>query len=201
VRKYLNLPPDRTEWDVERYADHVKNSRVTEDGGLSAHDVKLQKFFKQSSFGNIDVPAVICDMHGKIVTWCLPDIICLARIVCQCQPREIYSLNNNIQENFHSATKQINLILYQSRSTSTCWRQAGFRHDQLDPEFQPGTATFSPGYFMQAHEVKHPSYEMQSYLISAPRDWLMIFTCLQTCTQRKLRAFCPPFPMQRSFWT
>jgi hypothetical protein len=59
----------------------VKNSRVKEDGSYSEVDSKLHEYFVQASFGELHEPTTILDIHGRIMAWFLPDIICKQRLV------------------------------------------------------------------------------------------------------------------------
>jgi hypothetical protein len=71
----------RTEWDVDRYSERVKISRVNADGHISDADRNLQNYFEPAEFGDIDLPATIIDCHGRIIAWHLPSILCNHRIV------------------------------------------------------------------------------------------------------------------------
>jgi hypothetical protein len=71
----------KTEWDVMRFADRVKNSRVTMDGERSKGDLSLPSYFPQACFGELEDPATILDAHGRIIVWHLPDILHVNRIV------------------------------------------------------------------------------------------------------------------------
>jgi len=72
----------KTKWDVTRYADCVKLSRVTLDGARSQADLNLTNYFELAQIGDIDVPATILDCHGRIMVWYLPSILSKHRIVC-----------------------------------------------------------------------------------------------------------------------
>ena len=39
-------------------------------------DSKLHEYFVQASFGELHEPTTILDIHGRIMAWFLPDIIC-----------------------------------------------------------------------------------------------------------------------------
>jgi hypothetical protein len=71
----------KTEWDVSRFANRVKNSRVDASGKVSAADAKLNEYFKESSFGSLTEPTIILDMHNRIMVWALPGLLHLKRIV------------------------------------------------------------------------------------------------------------------------
>lgn len=77
------LQSDQTDWDVERLADRVKNTRPQEgDANASVEDKRLAKYFKNPQFGEFDEPATVIDRHGRIILWHLPLIISVYRMVC-----------------------------------------------------------------------------------------------------------------------
>jgi hypothetical protein len=73
-----------TKWDVMRYADKVKNSRVAPNGDLSAADANLFNYFLQASLGSITEPTTIVDQHDRVMAWHLPGILHDKRVVRQC---------------------------------------------------------------------------------------------------------------------
>ena len=68
------------EWDVTRFADSVKNTRVHEDKEAEA-DLRLPLYFRQAEFGKLTTPATILDMHGRVMVWALPGILNPKRLV------------------------------------------------------------------------------------------------------------------------
>jgi hypothetical protein len=70
----------QTEWDVTRFADKVKNTRVREVGEAQA-DLTLPLYFRQANFGKLATPTTILDMHGRIMVWALPGILHPKRLV------------------------------------------------------------------------------------------------------------------------
>jgi hypothetical protein len=82
VLKYsiLMMLPDRTEWDVERYADKVKNTKVTRDGGAKCN-VNLRGYFPPTICGEVTKPSTVLDCFDRIILWNLPGIICSGRVV------------------------------------------------------------------------------------------------------------------------
>ena len=73
---------DKTDWDVARLADRVKNKCPSADGDTSVEDAILAKYFKNPQIGDIDMPATILDRHGRIMVWYLPHLFCMRRMVC-----------------------------------------------------------------------------------------------------------------------
>lgn len=73
---------DTVPWDVERLAEKVKGIKVQQIGEESSSDILLSKYFESVQFGNIVHPAVILDLHGKIITWHLPGALTASRVVC-----------------------------------------------------------------------------------------------------------------------
>ena len=86
LRMVADCWTDKTTWDVERYADRVKNSRVRGDGALSAEDRKLSSYFGKLKFGEVDEPTTLIDQYSRILLWHLPDILCKARVVSDFVP-------------------------------------------------------------------------------------------------------------------
>jgi hypothetical protein len=82
VLKYsiLMMPPDHTDWDVERYADKVKNTKVTKDGGVKC-DVNLRNYFPPAICGEVTKPSTVLDCNDRIVLWNLPGILYPGRVV------------------------------------------------------------------------------------------------------------------------
>jgi hypothetical protein len=70
-----------TPWDVERFAEKVKNIPVDLNGGKSSSDESLLKYFQDTKFGDIYAPAVIMDCHGRILAWHLPGALTVSRVV------------------------------------------------------------------------------------------------------------------------
>lgn len=73
---------DKTEWDITRFADRVKNTRPCTDADNSAEDARLAKFFENPNFGDMDEPCTILDRCGRIMLWYLPHIFAPYRVVC-----------------------------------------------------------------------------------------------------------------------
>jgi hypothetical protein len=73
--------PGCTNWDVTRFADRVKNSKVTSDGSVSEADGTLPEYFEQATFGDLTEPATILDMHGRVMVWALPGVMHPNRLV------------------------------------------------------------------------------------------------------------------------
>ena len=72
---------DKTEWDVTRFAERVKNTRPCIDGDNFAEDARLAKFFVNPNFGDVDEPCTMLDRHGRIMVWYLPHIFVSGRVV------------------------------------------------------------------------------------------------------------------------
>jgi hypothetical protein len=80
---YSSCFSGRTAWDVERLADHVKNSVVHENGMESQADSSTPEYFEQADFGDITDPTTILDMHGRVIVWALPGVMHPNRLVSQ----------------------------------------------------------------------------------------------------------------------
>jgi hypothetical protein len=70
----------QTEWDITRFADKVKNTKVDENKESPA-DLTLPLHFPQAEFGKLTDPATILDLHGKVMVWALPGVLHPNRIV------------------------------------------------------------------------------------------------------------------------
>jgi hypothetical protein len=77
----LNKLTDTTSWDVTRFADRVKNTVGRKDGVESETDSRLPVYFEEADFGDIMSPATILDQYGRVMTWVLPGILHLNRLV------------------------------------------------------------------------------------------------------------------------
>lgn len=71
----------QTDWDVERLADRVKNTRPQSENGTSVEDDRLAKYFENPRFGEFNEPATMLDRHGRIILWYLPLIFSRYRVV------------------------------------------------------------------------------------------------------------------------
>ena len=78
---FLIHPIDKTEWDISRFADRVKNTKPTANIDESLEDARLAKFFENPQFGYFEDPATILDRHGRIMMWILPRILSPYRVV------------------------------------------------------------------------------------------------------------------------
>ena len=63
-----------TEWDVTRYAEHTKIVKVNPDGNIP-ESVKMEKYFTQAQFGNIELPPpfltyMVASLHGISQIYC-----------------------------------------------------------------------------------------------------------------------------------
>jgi hypothetical protein len=58
-----------------RFADRVKNTRPRPNGEPAIDDLNLEKFFTNPELGDLNEPATIVDIFGRIMVWYLPDIL------------------------------------------------------------------------------------------------------------------------------
>lgn len=70
----------RTEWDLERFAESAKNTKVRESGQSPA-DERLSLRFPQAEFGRLVDPSTILDRHGRVAVWALPGVLHPKRLV------------------------------------------------------------------------------------------------------------------------
>jgi hypothetical protein len=71
---------------------------------------------------------------------------------------DIISDAASFQDQYNAAVQGMSSLLRHNRESktkqsNTSWRSLGFRGKQSNQQFEPGTANFSPGYYMQRHEV------------------------------------------------
>ena len=155
----------QTEWDIVRFADHVKNSQVREDGGQSQIDLNLSQYFPQACFGTLHNPTTILDRSGHIAVWYLPDVIHPKRNVSHLVGLWHILSNLEHETDCNEAIKKLPGPLRRGREGVTSWRTRGFvdPHDDsgfaaedepgVQYLFEPGIADFSPGWFMQRQHV------------------------------------------------
>jgi alpha-amylase/alpha-mannosidase (GH57 family) len=77
----FDLLSAQTNWDVERLADRVKNTRPQSENGTSVEDDRLAKYFENPQFGEFTEPATVLDRYGRIILWYLPLIFSRYRVV------------------------------------------------------------------------------------------------------------------------
>jgi hypothetical protein len=61
----------------------VKISKVSKDGKEHILDANLKKFFGKTDFGHLNLPMTILDRFGRVMTWALPRVLHLNRVVSQ----------------------------------------------------------------------------------------------------------------------
>lgn len=156
---------DKTEWDVTRMADRVKNTRPRPDGDMSIEDAKLARYFDNPMIGEIEEPATVLDRHNRIVLWYLPCLFSLRRIVRFCSFSSasafqyIYFCSLIVpQDNLNSATVALRQPLNSfmnslDADTTTVWRHSLFDTPPEGGLFGAGVLNMSPGWFQQAKDV------------------------------------------------
>jgi hypothetical protein len=155
----------KTEWDVSRLATRVKTSRVDASGKVSTADEKLKKYFKGSSLGILTKPTTILDQYGRVMVWALPGLLHSRRIVSYYLSHRLLKIIF-VQEDYNTATAGISHALRRGRAKGASWRSAHFVTSIIEPQsFEPGVADFSPGWFMQGHEVSIQLYILFVYLV------------------------------------
>jgi hypothetical protein len=73
--------PVRVTFDVERFADRIKNSRVTNHEQVTSELERLSKFYTPEDGGVHEEPMVVVDCHGRILLWYLPEVLSQASLV------------------------------------------------------------------------------------------------------------------------
>jgi hypothetical protein len=78
----MHWTEDYVTWDAERYGESCKMSPPNPDGLPTTEPERLKKYYPQVELGRISKPATIVDMHGRILTIYLPNILSSSRVVC-----------------------------------------------------------------------------------------------------------------------
>ena len=71
----------RVSFNVERYVEHINNSRVKHNDQVSKELEHLSKFYIPENGGEHKEPMVVVDCHGQILLWYLPEVLSTARLV------------------------------------------------------------------------------------------------------------------------
>ncbi|KAG2029992.1 hypothetical protein BDR03DRAFT_1017653 [Suillus americanus] len=151
---------DHLHWDAERYGASVKLSPPDHDGLPTGEPERLRKFFHKADLGRISKPATIVDMHGKILTIFLPDILSPCHV-----------------DHINTVTKRLHKVLGRSLTASSAtdnpWRSSGFCAPDCGGQFGAGRITISPGYFMQRQErIQDPLVISASYSSADVQNWV-----------------------------
>ncbi|KAF7984919.1 hypothetical protein HWV62_9819, partial [Athelia sp. TMB] len=141
-------------FDIERLADRVKNTRVKDGDNDDDSLDPLGKFFTPTGLGVIDMPATVLDQHGRIILWYLPDIVAPFRIAA-------FNLSiRGLKQPLRSSMQESN-----ANRKGTTWRHANYHAPADGGLFGAGTLNLSPGWFQQGHERLvdglHISQDMQ----------------------------------------
>jgi hypothetical protein len=68
--------------DIERFADHIKNYRASNEQQIVNNLGRLRKFYMLGEEQPVQKdPLVVVDCHGRIVCWSLPMILSKHRLV------------------------------------------------------------------------------------------------------------------------
>jgi hypothetical protein len=68
--------------DIERFADHIKNYKASNEQQIVNNLARLEKFYMLGKEQPVlKEPAVVVDCHGRIVCWYLPMILSKCRLV------------------------------------------------------------------------------------------------------------------------
>ena len=68
-------------FDIERYSEHIKNSRLKHNDQVAKELGHLSKFYKHEKGVVHREPMVVMDCHGRILLWYLPEVLSTARLV------------------------------------------------------------------------------------------------------------------------
>jgi len=71
----------RVSFDVDRYSEHIRNSRVKHNDQVTKELECLSKFYKPENGGWHKGPMAVVDCHGQILLWYLSEVLSTARLV------------------------------------------------------------------------------------------------------------------------
>ncbi|KAI6014625.1 hypothetical protein EDC04DRAFT_2608977 [Pisolithus marmoratus] len=122
----LNPWEDVTEWDIDRFAEPMRNV------------ADKTKYFPYPQWGHISDPAMVLDVHGRVLVWYLPGII---------PPARVEHLNE-----IHIPLKDS--LVKCSKTGGQSKRRFGHKHvpeEDGNEKFGHGRLMNSPATFQQAH--------------------------------------------------
>ncbi|KAI6011636.1 hypothetical protein EDC04DRAFT_2609807 [Pisolithus marmoratus] len=158
----LNPWEDVTEWDVDRFAEPMKNV------------IDETKYFPHPQWGHISDPATILDVHGRVLVWYLPGIIPPARV------EHLNEVHIPLEDS----------LVQCSKTGGPSERRFGHKHvpeEDGNEKFGHGRLMNSPATFQQAHmeyfwrlidpqRLEDQVYESSSLKKPAVRQWLRDIT-------------------------
>ncbi|KAI6008481.1 hypothetical protein EDC04DRAFT_2907148 [Pisolithus marmoratus] len=150
----LNPWEDVTEWDIDQFAEPMRNV------------IDKTKYFSHPQWGHISDPAMVLDVHGRVLVWYLPGIIPPARVL------------EHLNE-IHIPLKDS--LVQCSKTGHPSKRRFGHKHvpeEDGNEKFGHGRLMNSPATFQQAHmRLEDQVYESSSLkkpaeAISAKQHWV-----------------------------
>lgn len=72
----MNVP-----FDVERFAERIKNSRFNNENQAIDGLARLSNFYKLEDHGLHEKPISVVDCEGRILLWYLPGVLSKERVV------------------------------------------------------------------------------------------------------------------------
>ena len=142
-------------YDVDRFADRIKNSQVNNRKQVAKELARLKKHYPPANGGVHKEPMVVVDCCGQILLWYLPEVLITERLV-GCNQLPLIDLTvwsdhpqKCCQDDYNASFA--NMARYLTpKGVNKSWCNMGFRVGQ---NFATGVQTFNPGGFMQAHEA------------------------------------------------
>lgn len=87
----VSLLTDTVDIDADRWAEKAAKGLIKEDDETSmTMDGTLPKYYRQARLGLFETPMVVCDKHGRILLWYLPDILNEDHIVSPLSGNSMY---------------------------------------------------------------------------------------------------------------
>jgi hypothetical protein len=154
----------QTNWDVERLADHVKNTRPQSENGSFIEAYRLAKYFENPQFGEFNEPATVLDRHGRIILWYLPLVFSRYRVVMLFTVLFCFLTCLTEQQNdLNAATLTVRRPLDSFMKSPRQTKSASWRHSLFNPPlgggiFGAGVLNMSPGWFQQSQDVSFGFY-------------------------------------------
>lgn len=144
---HVHVHEDRTNWDIERYAEHItlKNTGITND-----FDKFLQSKFEPLPDKTVTLrPRTVADRHGQLLLWYLPGIFTAKRRVCY----EVLDCSafSHEQNSMFDDLKFLESALKCSPSGN--WRTGPEFFSPIPGGLKAGVVNFSPAWFELGHQV------------------------------------------------
>jgi hypothetical protein len=141
--------------------------------------MRFAKYYKNPKLGELEEPATVLDMDGRIMLWHLPHIFSLYRVVRLFSSSSFSNIEFSSQGDLNTATvalrRPLDSFMKSVDADTTVWRHSLFDPPPGGGLFGAGVLNFSPGWFQQSHDVSFPC---QWFVV------LFVYSCLVQATFR-----------------